>query len=70
MALKKIDHDPDYEGLPDDAILTRGEILAIIAGYEKQFGMTSDEFRQRWKAGTAPDVFETNEWAILLDSLD
>lgn len=70
MALKNTQRDEPYEGVPEEAILTQDEIKHIIAGYEEQFGMTSDEFRKRWKDGTAPDVFETTEWAVLLDSLE
>ena len=38
----------------------------IIEKYESQFGMSSEEFLRRWREGTMPDLFETNEWAILL----
>jgi len=69
MAIKKVEPDLHYEGVPDEAILTRAEILAIIGEYENQFGMTSDEFRKRWQEGSVPDVFETNSWAMLLKYL-
>lgn len=53
----------------DEGILTREEILEKIRRYEKQFGMTSKEFLTQWRAGIAPDTYETNAWAMLLDVL-
>jgi hypothetical protein len=50
----------------DDGILTREELLEQVRAYETQFGMTSDQFLRMRKAGTAPDTFETIDWAILL----
>ncbi len=38
----------------------------MIRGYEEQFGIASEEFLKRWENGTAPDTFETNHWARLL----
>jgi hypothetical protein len=59
----------DDAGEPDEGVFTRDEVLAIIQGYEAQFGMTSEEFRRRWIEGTVPDTFETNDWVMLLDAL-
>ena len=55
---------------PDEGVFTMEEILAQIRQYEAQFGMTSEEFLKRWEAGTAPDTFETNSWAIWLHALN
>lgn len=46
--------------------MSQGEIEEKIARYEKLFGMSSAAFLQRWREGTAPDTFETMDWAILL----
>lgn len=51
----------------EDMFMSREEVLEIIARYEQQFGMTSEEFLRQWKVGTAPDLWETNSWAMLLD---
>lgn len=51
----------------DDGRMTQDEVRAIIADYERCFGMSSDEFLRQWQAGTAPDTRETNDWATLLD---
>jgi hypothetical protein len=64
-----IDEQAEDEA-PDDGILTQAEVQAIIQGYEKQFGMTSEEFRKRWIEGTVPDTFETNDWVMLLDAIN
>ena len=43
----------------------QAELQAKLAAYEKQFGMTTDEFLEKWKAGEMPDTFETNDWSII-----
>lgn len=53
----------------DDGNLSREEILALVHCYEEMFSMTSEEFQKRWIEGSVPDVYETNSWAILLDTL-
>ena len=31
------------------------EVRRVIAVYEENYGMTSEEFLRQWEAGTAPD---------------
>ncbi len=50
-----------------EGIMTREEVMEIIAAYEAMYGMSSEEFLRQWKAGTAPDTRETNDWSMLLD---
>ena len=56
-------------GDPAEGIITREEILEQIHNYELQYGMSSEEFLRQWKADIAPDTYETNVWAMLLDVL-
>jgi hypothetical protein len=49
--------------------MTKAEVLEIIRRYEAKYGISSEEFRKRWKAGTMEDSFDTNDWAILLGYL-
>jgi hypothetical protein len=51
---------------PSSATLSQNDIASQIAQYEREFGMSSDEFLQRMREGTAPDTFETMDWMILL----
>ncbi len=46
--------------------LTADELSEMLVRFERQYGMTSDEFKIRWEQGDMPDTFETNFWAILL----
>jgi len=46
--------------------LTAEELRDMIARFERQYGITSEEFKTRWENGDMPDTFETNFWAILL----
>jgi hypothetical protein len=55
------------EQILDDGIMSDEMLNAIIAGYEKQFGISSEVFLMKWKAGEMPDTFETNDWDILLN---
>ncbi len=50
-------------------IITREELLEQIRAYEIQYEMTSAEFLRQWEAGVAPDTYETNVWAMILDVL-
>ncbi|GEM_PF-2187141 len=45
---------------------TPDELREKIAGFERKYQMTSDEFKIRWEHGDMPDTFETNLWATLL----
>ncbi len=47
-------------------ILLPEEERNLIATYERKYGMPSAEFLIKWKEGKAPDTFETNTWAALL----
>lgn len=49
--------------------LTITDLQARVAAYERAFGMTSEQFLERWRKGEAPDSYETNAWAMLLDVL-
>ncbi len=51
---------------PPTAELSQDDIESQIAVYERQFGMTSDEFMQQVRDGDVPDTFETMAWTILL----
>ena len=44
-------------------------IRNIIAEYEKQFGMKSEEFQKQFKEGTIEETFETNFWKTLLNEV-
>jgi hypothetical protein len=63
--------EPDWEfaGLTEH-LIDEAELEAKIKRYEEQFGMSSEEFLQRWNAGDMPDTFETNAWSIILDFLN
>ncbi len=50
-------------------MVTDEEIRMQIAEYEKQYGMTSEEFMRQMREGTAPDEFETMSWMISLGTL-
>jgi hypothetical protein len=67
MADRDIEHPADEVDDYADMIMTDEEVRAIIAGFEKQFGMTSEEFLRQRKAGTEPDTWETNAWLSLLE---
>jgi hypothetical protein len=57
---------PNIEPEEVISVLTQEEIEAQIDHYEKVFGMSSEEFLQRMRAGTADDTFETMHWMMLL----
>jgi hypothetical protein len=48
-------------------LISDEEIETRIARYEKAFGMSSEEFADKWQRGEMPDTSETNAWSILLD---
>lgn len=53
----KVEDELDWDTfiqLYPDAIMTEEEIEAEIAYYEQKFGLTSQEFLQRVRKGTAP----------------
>lgn len=54
----------------DNGILTDVDIGVMLDAYERRFGMASDEFYRRWKAGKLPDTWEFNDWAILVRHVD
>ena len=49
-------------------LLSLDQVRRIIDAYEAKYGMSSEEFLRQWEAGTAPDTYETNDWAMLLDA--
>ena len=51
---------------PEDWIMTKEEIEEMITRFEKQYGMTSEEFLKRREEGTAPDSWEAMTWVTLL----
>lgn len=42
------------------------EIKGMVAEYEKQYGMKSEEFRKLYTEGKIEDTFDTNFWKMLL----
>jgi len=42
-------------------------LAARLQGYEKQYGMTSDEFYRRFRAGELGDAMDYVEWSIFCD---
>jgi len=56
--------DPDLPWLR--VLVSDKEIEDRIARHEQQFGMSSEKFLKMWRDGTAPDLFETRDWNILL----
>ncbi len=52
--------------LDTDDVMSQDDIESVITQYERQFGMTSEEFLQKCHEGTAPDTYEAMDWAILL----
>jgi hypothetical protein len=46
--------------------MSQEEIERKIVHYEQVFDMSSQEFSQKMKEGSAPDTFETMDWMILL----
>lgn len=49
-----------------EGILPLEEVQRIIAAYEEKYNVSTEEFLRQWKAGTAPDNEETNDWNILI----
>ena len=63
-------HNKMSSPLPEQSgELPLSEVRHIIAAYEAKYGMSSEEFLRQWEAGTVPDTYETNDWAILLDAI-
>lgn len=54
-----------FEG-SEPSMVSDEEIEMQITAYEKQYGMTSEEFMRQMRDGTAPDEFETMSWMMLL----
>ncbi len=50
----------------ENDILSEDDIKSQIEEYEKEFGMSSEEFLRQKRKGTAPDTFETMYWMGLL----
>ena len=51
-------------------VLSDQDIQATLDSYEVRYGMKSDEFAHRWAAGELADIWEFNDWAILLKHLE
>ena len=49
-----------------DAVATDEEVEAEIKKYEQQFGMSSEEFLEQMRLGTAPDEAGIIDWMLLL----
>jgi hypothetical protein len=45
--------------------ITPDELLQRVKPYEEQYGLSSAEFMERFKAGTIEETRETVEWWIL-----
>lgn len=58
----------EYEVSQSQAQLT--DIEKDLANYEKQFGMATSEFFERYQAGQTDDSAESVEWASLAQMAD
>ena len=56
---------PGSEWLAVDTISDE-ELRLAVARYEREYGMTSAQFIERWQNYDAPDTFDTNSWAMLI----
>lgn len=61
--------DLSFQETTQEDIFTVEEMKAQIASYEEEFGMSSQEFLEQMKNGTAPDTFDTMYWMALLRAL-
>jgi hypothetical protein len=51
---------------PDELAVMEAQMRAEISALETKYGMSSEEFLHKWRAGEMPDTFETNYWAYAL----
>ena len=48
--------------------VTLEELKAILEGFEREYGMTSEEFYEKWKKGETYWVAESVVWSGLFES--
>jgi len=58
--------EPDFEVEEDE--MTLEEVKAILEGFERQYGMTSEEFLEKWKKGETEWVNESVAWHGLFEA--
>jgi len=46
--------------------MTLDEVKAMLKDFERQYGMTSEEFLEKWKKGEADRVAESVVWRGLM----
>ncbi len=49
--------------------MTLEEVKAILDGFERQYGMTSEEFLEKWKKGETEWVDESVAWHGLFEPI-
>ncbi len=52
----------------DERDMTLEEVKEALTGYEHKYGMTSNEFYEKWKKGEAYFVAESVDWTGLLEA--
>ncbi|MFQ5858217.1 MAG: hypothetical protein ACE5LU_21650 [Anaerolineae bacterium] len=62
----------DYSQLePEDLVyiheLTDEDVRLRLEQLERWYGMSSEEFYERWQQGEADDIFDKTEWSILYE---
>lgn len=58
--------EPDFE--IEEQEMTLEEVKAILEGFERQYGMTSAEFLEKWKKGETEWVNESVAWHGLFEA--
>jgi len=59
-------NDPGF--FVEEHEMTLEEAKAMLEGFERKYGMSSDEFSEKWKTGEAYWVAESVVWRGLIDS--
>lgn len=52
----------------DEREMTLEEVKAVLDNYERQYGMTSKEFAEKWKRGETYLIAESVDWIGLLEA--
>lgn len=48
--------------------MTLEEVKETLKGYERKYGMTSEEFYEKWRKGQTYHVAESVEWVSIFES--
>jgi len=48
--------------------MTIEEVIAVLKKYERKYGMTSEEFYDKWKKGETEFVSESVDWSGLFEA--